>query len=208
MVIKKGTCYTLLQTNDGLVFLDVKNYVPPGLSLNKTLKTYNTSADKGYFPYSLLNDPSFFDSSTMPGYSTFDSTLKGMNTLEDTWSELTKHNFAHKWKPIVYSCAIGHLSSETKGQEKILKHAYMQQALFRVLIDGRWNRFAETMEPKINLSLGLVQKKVCSVCCKEVDFLLPDSRQCMQCFEPEAVVMSSDVKVKVTRSRDDSYLTT
>ena len=73
IVIKKGSSYTLLETSKGLVFLDVKNYIPPGLSLDKTLKIYNTSEIKGIFPYNLLSDPSFFRSNRMPDYSSFGS---------------------------------------------------------------------------------------------------------------------------------------
>jgi len=206
VIIKKGTSYTMFETKQGLVFLDVKNYVPPGLSLAKTLQVYNCKEVKGHFPYTLLGDSEFMSGTTMPDYVDYESTLKGINTLEDSWHTVVKRLYVHKWRPIVQSVIYGMLYSTGK-QHKFADSKYMKVVLHTYQYEKGWMTQAELMESPTPIAKR--QKYLCYKCGNMVKFLLPSCKLCMACYDPRLDTLSSQQEsISLSKSRDDSYLQT
>ena len=204
VIIKKGTSYAMFETKQGLVFLDVKNYVPPGLSLAKTLQAYNCSEAKGYFPYSLLGNSEFISGSTMPEYTDYESTLKGINTLEDSWHGVVKKLYVHKWRPIVQSVIYGQLYCKGK-QDKFTDEIYMKTVLQNFQYDQGWMALAEQMEPPTHITKR--RKQLCSGCGNMVEMVMPTSRLCMDCYDPcQDSVSQVQEPILLSKSKDDSYL--
>jgi len=208
-IIKKGSSYTMIQTGGGLTFLDVKNFVTPGLSLDKTLKTYKAPCAKGFFPYKLLSDTSFFEREVPPEYTDFYSSLKNMNTLESTWNEVMRNIYFYKWRPVVFSVAYGLLVASKGGYSCLRKTSYLNTFLFYILYDEGMASVAENMEPVLRGGQMKEPGGQCSTCGKQTTFVLPVSRKCMECYIPGPVTDEQKMsKVNVSKSRDDSFLTT
>jgi len=203
VIIKKGTSYIMFETRQGLVFLDVKNYVPPGLSLAKTLQTYNCKEAKGHFPYTLLGNQEFMTQTSMPDYVDYESTLKGINTLEDSWHGIVKRLYVNKWRPIVQSVIYGNLYAKGK-QTKFTDTAYMKVILHTYQYDKGWMALAERMEPPTLLTKR--QKYLCYKCGKFVKMLLPTSKLCMSCYDPGLDRPATHGSIVLSKSKDDSYL--
>jgi len=205
VIIKKGTSYTMFETKQGLVFLDVKNYVPPGLSLAKTLQVYNCKEAKGHFPYTLLGDNEFMSGTTMPDYVDYESTLKGINTLEDSWHAVVKRLYVHKWRPIVQSVIYGILYSSGK-QHKFSNSEYMKVVLYNYQYSEGWMTQAEHMESP-NTPITKRKKYLCNKCGNFVKFVLPSCKFCMECYDPNLDRLSPEQgAISLTKSKDDSYL--
>lgn len=204
VIIKKGTSYTMFETRQGLVFLDVKNYVPPGLSLAKTLEAYGCKEAKGHFPYTLLGNQEFMSGTTMPDYVDYESTLKGINTLEDSWHSVVKQLYVNKWRPIVQSVIYGHLYSKGK-QDRFNDTDYMKVVLQSYQYDKGWMVLAEEMEPPNPVTKR--QKYLCHRCGNLVKMILPASKLCMECYDPILdTVPSAQESINLSKSKDDSYL--
>ena len=60
-IIGKSKNYKQIVTKHGLKFLDLINYVPAKTSLDKLVKSYSLSDEKGFFPYSTLGREGFSD---------------------------------------------------------------------------------------------------------------------------------------------------
>jgi len=206
VIIKKGTSYTMFETKQGLVFLDVKNYVPPGLSLAKTLEAYDCKEAKGHFPYTLLGNQEFMSGTTMPDYVDYESTLKGINTLEDSWHSVVKQLYVNKWRPIVQSVIYGNLYSRGK-QDRFTDTAYMKQVLQTYQYDKGWMALAEHMEPPSRITKR--KKHLCHMCGNLVNMVLPTSKLCMECYDPSLdTVSAAQEPITLSKSKDDTYLQT
>ena len=83
-VIKQHSRYPVLSTKK-FRFLDIMNYVGPGVSLDMFLKSYNTDKAKGYFPYEWLDHIDKLNSPVLPSYDDFYSSLKGCNVLNEEY---------------------------------------------------------------------------------------------------------------------------
>ena len=83
-VIKQHSRYPVLSIKK-FRYLDIMNYVGPGVSLDMFLKSYNTDKAKGYFPYEWLDHIDKLNSPVLPSYDDFYSSLKGCNVLNEEY---------------------------------------------------------------------------------------------------------------------------
>ena len=80
-VIKRGSRYPCVAT-DHFKFLEITSYFPAGVSYDSFLRPYNSTINKGYFPYEYFDTFEKLDSTEFPLYEDFYSSLKGKHTLE------------------------------------------------------------------------------------------------------------------------------
>ena len=83
-VVKKGNCYVCI-ANSKFKFLDITQFVAPGYSYEKFLRSYNASEGKGFFPYEYLTSIEKLDEPQLPHPDAFYSSLKTHNVLEASW---------------------------------------------------------------------------------------------------------------------------
>ena len=74
-VIKRQNTYMCLYT-DELKFVDICNYLAPGVSYAKYLTAYGCELGKGHFPYEYMDDTQKLDERSLPPQSAFYSRLK------------------------------------------------------------------------------------------------------------------------------------
>ena len=74
-VIKRQNTFMCFSTNKP-PFLDVKNYLAPGVSYEKYLKAYGCSVQKGHFPYEYIDDLQKLEEHSLPPQAAFFSRLK------------------------------------------------------------------------------------------------------------------------------------
>ena len=74
-VIKRQNTYMCLST-DQLKFVDICNYLAPGVSYDKYLKAYGCELQKGHFPYEYMDDLQKLEDRVLPPQSAFFSQLK------------------------------------------------------------------------------------------------------------------------------------
>ena len=74
-VIKRQNTYMCLST-DKLKFVDICNYLAPGVSYDKYLKAYGCELQKGHFPYEYMDDLQKLEDRVLPPQSAFFSQLK------------------------------------------------------------------------------------------------------------------------------------
>ena len=82
--IKRDSRLQCIQT-DKFKFLDMINYLAPGTSYDKYLKTFNVSAQKGFFPYEYITDLSILEETSLPPHEAFYSSLKKSNISEEEY---------------------------------------------------------------------------------------------------------------------------
>ena len=73
--IKRQNTYMCLSTTN-LKFLDIVNYLAPGVSYDKYLKAYGCELGKGHFPYEYMDDLQKLEDRVLPPQSAFFSQLK------------------------------------------------------------------------------------------------------------------------------------
>ena len=73
--IKRQNNYMCLTTST-LKFLDITNYLAPGVSYERYLKAYGCAATKGYFPYEYIDALTRLDETVLPPRESFYSHLK------------------------------------------------------------------------------------------------------------------------------------
>ena len=81
-VIKKGSAYSFI-SNYRFRFLDVMNYLAPGVNYSKFLKAYHVEESKSYFPYEWFDSTEKLNYPELPQYEAFWSELKKKNSLEE-----------------------------------------------------------------------------------------------------------------------------
>ena len=74
-VIKRQNTYMCLSTTN-LKFLDIVNYLAPGVSYDKYLKAYGCDLQKGHFPYEYMDGIGKLEDRVLPPQSAFFSQLK------------------------------------------------------------------------------------------------------------------------------------
>ena len=95
-----------LLTKD-LKFLDVINYLAPGVSLDAWLKAYGATKRKSWFPYEWLDSPEKLQEKQLPPHEAWYSKLKGQYLLTEEECE---------------SCLILFKEKEMQNVEYWLKH--------------------------------------------------------------------------------------
>ena len=85
-VIKKGNVYMCISTSK-LKFLDITNYLQPGLSYEKYLLAYGTEGCKLAWPYEWFTDMSKLDTTELPPIEAFFSQLKNESISAEKYAE-------------------------------------------------------------------------------------------------------------------------
>ena len=83
-VIKRQNTYMCLST-DQLKFVDICNYLAPGVSYDKYLKAYGCELQKGHFPYEYMDDLQKLEDRVLPPLSAFFSRLKNEGISNDDY---------------------------------------------------------------------------------------------------------------------------
>ena len=84
-VIKRQNTYMCLYT-DELKFVDICNYLAPGVSYAKYLKAYGCELEKGHFPYEYMDDLQKLEDRVLPPQSAFFSRLKNEGISNDDYA--------------------------------------------------------------------------------------------------------------------------
>ena len=84
-VIKRQNTYMCLYT-DELKFVDICNYLAPGVSNAKYLKAYGCELGKGHFPYEYMDDLQKLEDRVLPPQSAFFSRLKNEGISNDDYA--------------------------------------------------------------------------------------------------------------------------
>ena len=83
--IKRQNTYMCLST-DQLKFVDICNYLEPGVSYDKYLKAYGCELQKGHFPYEYMDDLQKLEDRVLPPQSAFFSRLKNEGISNDDYA--------------------------------------------------------------------------------------------------------------------------
>ena len=86
-VIKKENVYVCI-TSAKLKFLDVCQYLSPGVSYSKFLKAYDVPEEKSHFCYEYLDCPEKLNEPALPPHAAFYSSLKKTNITLKEYAEL------------------------------------------------------------------------------------------------------------------------
>ena len=84
-VIKRQNTYMCLST-DKLKFVDICNYLAPGVSYDKYLKAYGCELQKGHFPYEYMDNLQKLEDRVLPPQSAFFSRLKNEGISNDDYA--------------------------------------------------------------------------------------------------------------------------
>ena len=84
-VIKRQNNFMCLST-DRLKFVDICNYLAPGVSYDKYLKAYGCELQKGHFPYEYMDNLRKLDDRVVPPQSAFFSRLKNEGISNDDYA--------------------------------------------------------------------------------------------------------------------------
>ena len=82
--VKRNQSYLALRT-EKLKFLDVSNFLAAGSNYAGFLKAYNSSANKGFFPYEWVDCLEKLEDPKLPPHSAFYSSLKNSNITEEEY---------------------------------------------------------------------------------------------------------------------------
>ena len=91
-VIKRQNTYMCLST-DQLKFVDICNYLAPGVSYDKYLKAYGCELQKGHFPYEYMDDLQKLEDRVLPPQSAFFSRLKNEGISNDDYARCRVYAF-------------------------------------------------------------------------------------------------------------------
>ena len=84
-VIKRQNNFMCLST-DKLKFLDMVNFLAPGVSYAKYLTAYGCELGKGHFPYEYMDDPQKLEDRALPPQAAFYSRLKNEGISNDDYA--------------------------------------------------------------------------------------------------------------------------
>ena len=84
-VIKRQNTYMCIYT-DELKFVDICNYLAPGVSYAKYLTAYGCELGKGHFPYEYMDDLQKLDERSLPPQAVFYSRLKNEGISNDDYA--------------------------------------------------------------------------------------------------------------------------
>ena len=99
--VKRNNAYFCI-ANEHFRFLDITNFLAAGSSYSSFLKAFDIVENKGFFPYSYLDNPDKLNDTKLPPYEAFYSDLKGENVLgkpenyaivENIWKENNMQTF-------------------------------------------------------------------------------------------------------------------
>ena len=94
-VAKNGNKIMFILTS-GFRFLDIINYLGPGVSYDKWIKAYGCKAPKSWFPYEWFDRPDKLDYPELPDYPHWHSKLKNEFTLKLSEWKACKQTFREK----------------------------------------------------------------------------------------------------------------
>lgn len=77
-VVKRNNVYTCIRA-DKFKFLDITQYLGPGINYSGFLRAFDVQEAKGYFPYQFLDSVEKLDYPRLPPHEAFYSTLKDSN---------------------------------------------------------------------------------------------------------------------------------
>ena len=90
---ERASCFVIkIQNNsiclstDKLKFVDICNYLAPGVSYDKYLKAYGCELQKGHFPYEYMDDLQKLEDHVLPPQSVFFSRLKNEGISNDDYA--------------------------------------------------------------------------------------------------------------------------
>ena len=84
-IIKRQNTFMCFATKK-LKFLDICNYLAPGVSYAKYLTAYGCELEKGHFPYEYMNDLCKLDDQALPTQTAFFSQLKNEGTSDTDYA--------------------------------------------------------------------------------------------------------------------------
>ena len=84
-VVKRNNSYVCIALQS-FKFLDVSQYLAPGVSYEAFLKAYDCSQCKGYFPYEWFDSVEKLNHTSLPDHSDFFSSLKQTNISEEAYA--------------------------------------------------------------------------------------------------------------------------
>ena len=84
-VIKRQNTYMCISI-EKLKFVDICNYLAPGVSYDKYLKAYGCELQKGHFPYEYMDDLQKLEDRVLPPQSAFFSRLKNEGISNDDYA--------------------------------------------------------------------------------------------------------------------------
>lgn len=87
--IKRDNKLQCIQTSR-FKFLDIINYISPGFTYDKYLKTFGCDQQKGFFPYEYIDDISKLKQTSLPPHRAFFSTLKNANISSEEYKYCQK----------------------------------------------------------------------------------------------------------------------
>ena len=83
-VIKRDSKLQCIQT-DRFKFLDMMNYLTPGTSYAKYLRTFEVSSQKGFFPYDYITSLDKLQETSLPPHAAFYNRLKKTNISDEDY---------------------------------------------------------------------------------------------------------------------------
>ena len=86
-VIKRNNAYVSIST-ENLKFLDVSQFLAPGVSYAGFLTAFNVPEKKGFFCYEYLDSAEKLNENCLPPHETFYSSLKDSNISDDEYAEI------------------------------------------------------------------------------------------------------------------------
>lgn len=98
IAIKRGTTYKCISCN-GLVFLDVCNYLPANTDYSSYLRSYQVKETKFFFPYEAFKSLDFLNETSLPPHSAFFSSIKNRNITEEEYQFCQ-----HTWERENFQC--------------------------------------------------------------------------------------------------------
>ncbi|NRA89035.1 MAG: hypothetical protein HRU28_16995, partial [Rhizobiales bacterium] len=84
-VVKRNNNFMCIKTQN-FIFLDITNYLAPGVSLAKYFAAYNAEEVKGIFPYDWLTDLAKLSQTSLPPPSAFYNSLKGKSISDEEYA--------------------------------------------------------------------------------------------------------------------------
>ncbi|KAJ8307836.1 hypothetical protein KUTeg_014619 [Tegillarca granosa] len=83
--VKRNNQYVCLSTEE-FKFLDITQYLAPGINYANFLKAFDVPESKGFFPYEWFDDISKLNYPRLPNHQCFYSSLKGCNITEEEYA--------------------------------------------------------------------------------------------------------------------------
>lgn len=84
-VAKRNNVYSCISTNT-FKFLDISQYLSPGINYSGFLRAFDVQESKGFFPYEFFDDIDKLRYDRLPPHEAFYSTLKNANITDEEYA--------------------------------------------------------------------------------------------------------------------------